>query len=137
MRNVYDCVEAFEKLLDKEYHLVLGRKNKSVSLQINFDKKEWLLNYLAIPCCIKKDALASYCSCILILISYSVFLLFLNLLNPSGWRPNRHQRICIVFPVLRNNTIHPVIFPCRILHAALKIFPSPSKRIPDIFFRHR
>ncbi len=40
MRNVYDCVEAFEKLLDKEYHLVLGRKNKSVSLQINFDKKE-------------------------------------------------------------------------------------------------
>ena len=40
MRNVYDCVEAFEKLLDKEYHLVLGRKNKSVSLQINFDKEE-------------------------------------------------------------------------------------------------
>ena len=40
MRNVYDCVEAFEKLLDKEYHLVLGRKNISVSLQINFDKKE-------------------------------------------------------------------------------------------------
>ena len=39
MRNVYDCVEAFGKLLDKEYHLVLGRKNKSVSLQINFDKK--------------------------------------------------------------------------------------------------
>ena len=25
MRNVYDCVEAFGKLLDKEYHLVLGR----------------------------------------------------------------------------------------------------------------
>ena len=24
MRNVYDCVEAFGKLLDKEYHLVLG-----------------------------------------------------------------------------------------------------------------
>lgn len=40
MRNVYDCVEAFGKLLDKEYHLVLGRKNISVSLQINFDKKE-------------------------------------------------------------------------------------------------
>lgn len=40
VRNVYDCVEAFEKLLDKEYHLVLGRKNVSVSLQINFDKKE-------------------------------------------------------------------------------------------------
>lgn len=40
MRNVYDCVEAFGKLLDKEYHLVLGRKNISVSLEINFDKKE-------------------------------------------------------------------------------------------------
>ena len=40
MHNVYDCVEAFEKLLDKEYHLVLGRKNTAVSLQINFDKKE-------------------------------------------------------------------------------------------------
>lgn len=40
MHNVYDCVEAFGKLLDKEYHLVLGRKNISVPLQINFDKKE-------------------------------------------------------------------------------------------------
>ena len=39
MRNVYDCVEAFRKLLDKEYHLVLGRKNIAVPLQINFDKK--------------------------------------------------------------------------------------------------
>lgn len=37
MHNVYDCVEAFEKLLDKEYHLELGRKNTAVSLQINFD----------------------------------------------------------------------------------------------------
>lgn len=27
MRNVHDCVEDFGKLLDKEYHLVLGRKN--------------------------------------------------------------------------------------------------------------
>lgn len=40
MRNIYDCVEAFEKLLDKEYHLILGRKNVAVNLQINFDKKE-------------------------------------------------------------------------------------------------
>lgn len=39
MRNVYDCVEGFGKLLDKEYHLVLGRKNIAVPLQINFDKK--------------------------------------------------------------------------------------------------
>lgn len=34
MRNVYDCVEAFGKLLDKEYHFVLGRKKISVSLQL-------------------------------------------------------------------------------------------------------
>ncbi|MCM1187696.1 MAG: PBECR4 domain-containing protein [bacterium] len=40
MRNVYDCVEAFAKLLDKEYHLILGRKNISIPLQINFDRKE-------------------------------------------------------------------------------------------------
>nr|WP_302134970.1 PBECR4 domain-containing protein [uncultured Schaedlerella sp.] len=40
MRNVYDCVVAFEKLLNKEYHLILGRKGIAVSLQINFDKKE-------------------------------------------------------------------------------------------------
>lgn len=40
MRNVYDCVEAFGQLLDKEYHLILGRKNIAANLQINFDKKE-------------------------------------------------------------------------------------------------
>ena len=40
MRNVCDCVDAFRKLLDKEYHIILGRKNKTVSLQINFDRKE-------------------------------------------------------------------------------------------------
>ncbi len=32
--------EAFGKLLDKEYHLVLERKNISVPLHIIFDKKE-------------------------------------------------------------------------------------------------
>ncbi len=32
MRNVYDCVVAFEKLLNKEYHLILGRKGIAVSL---------------------------------------------------------------------------------------------------------
>lgn len=40
MHNVYDCVEAFGKLLDKKYHLVLGRKNIAVPLQIYFDKKD-------------------------------------------------------------------------------------------------
>ena len=40
MRNVHDCVEAFGKLLDKEYHLVLGRKNIAVPIRINFENKE-------------------------------------------------------------------------------------------------
>lgn len=40
MRDIYDCVKAYEKLLDKGYHLVLGRKNAAVNLQINFEKRE-------------------------------------------------------------------------------------------------
>lgn len=40
MRNAHDCVASFNKLLDKEYLLVLGRKNVSVELRITFDKKD-------------------------------------------------------------------------------------------------
>lgn len=40
MHNVYDCILAFEKLLDKEYRLILGRKGVSVKLRISFEKKE-------------------------------------------------------------------------------------------------
>lgn len=40
MRNIYDCVEAFQRLLDKEYYLILGRKNVAVHMKINFEKKE-------------------------------------------------------------------------------------------------
>ena len=40
MHNIYDCIEAFASLLDTEYHLVLGRKGVSVSLNISFDKKD-------------------------------------------------------------------------------------------------
>lgn len=40
MHNIYDCVESFASLLDTEYHLVLGRKGISVSLDISFDKRD-------------------------------------------------------------------------------------------------
>jgi hypothetical protein len=41
MHNVYDCLEAFRRLLDKEYHLIPGRKNVAVSVKVKFDKKEF------------------------------------------------------------------------------------------------
>lgn len=40
MHNIYDCVDAFSELLDTEYHLILGRKGVSVTLNILFDKKD-------------------------------------------------------------------------------------------------
>lgn len=40
MDNIYDCVDAFASLLDTEYHLILGRKGKAVSLKVKFDKKD-------------------------------------------------------------------------------------------------
>lgn len=40
MYNIYDCVETFEKLLDKKYYLILGRKGVLAELNITFDKKE-------------------------------------------------------------------------------------------------
>ncbi len=51
MRNAHDCVAAFNRLLDKEYRLALGRENVSVELRISFDKKDCFhlmgLQYLA------------------------------------------------------------------------------------------
>ena len=35
MRNVYDCVEAFGKLLDKEYHLVLSALQRTTNTAAN------------------------------------------------------------------------------------------------------
>lgn len=40
MHNIYDCVDTFTSLLDTEYHLVLGRKGVSVTLNISFHKKD-------------------------------------------------------------------------------------------------
>ena len=40
MHNIYDCVDSFTSLLDTEYHLILGRKGISTSLNISFDKKD-------------------------------------------------------------------------------------------------
>lgn len=38
MDKLYDCVTAFEKLLDIQYHIIVGRKGKAVELCINFSK---------------------------------------------------------------------------------------------------
>ncbi|MFI3208142.1 MAG: PBECR4 domain-containing protein [Eubacteriales bacterium] len=38
MTNIYECAQAFIPLLDTEYHIILGRKNKTVELIIYFDK---------------------------------------------------------------------------------------------------
>lgn len=38
--SVYDCVDAFSKLLDIEYEIVLGRKMQSVTLRIEFRKTD-------------------------------------------------------------------------------------------------
>lgn len=36
--SIYDCVDAFSKLLDIEYVIILGRKSQNVTLQIEFRK---------------------------------------------------------------------------------------------------
>ncbi len=38
MRNIYDCVDAFQHLLDIEYHFIVGRKMCEVSFDLRFDK---------------------------------------------------------------------------------------------------
>lgn len=38
--SVWDCVHAFQNLLDKEYYIELGRKNVKVTIRICFDKKD-------------------------------------------------------------------------------------------------
>ncbi len=37
MHNIYDCVDSFEKLLNVEYEIVIGRKGKAVTLHVYFD----------------------------------------------------------------------------------------------------
>ena len=38
MNNIYDCVEAFRRLLNIEYHFVVGKQGKSISFVLRFDK---------------------------------------------------------------------------------------------------
>lgn len=40
MRDIYDCVDTFNTLLDTRYKLILGRKGMLVELEITFDKKD-------------------------------------------------------------------------------------------------
>ena len=40
MHNVYDCVDAFSKLLKIQYKIVIGRKGKAVMLNVNFSKED-------------------------------------------------------------------------------------------------
>ena len=40
MHNIYDCVDAFSRLLDKQYKIVVGRKGVARTLYINFAKSD-------------------------------------------------------------------------------------------------
>lgn len=40
MHNIYDCVDAFDKLLHKQYKIVIGRKGVAVTLYVNFRKTD-------------------------------------------------------------------------------------------------
>lgn len=37
MDKLQECAKAFEKLLDKKYHIIIGRKGKSVEIKLAFD----------------------------------------------------------------------------------------------------
>ena len=36
MDKILECAKAFEKLLDTQYHIVIGKKGKSVDLTVEF-----------------------------------------------------------------------------------------------------
>lgn len=40
MHNIYDCVDAFSRLLHTEYKIVIGRKGITKTLLVHFDKKD-------------------------------------------------------------------------------------------------
>ena len=40
MRNIRDCIDAFLPLLHTEYEIILGRKGKTVTIRIAFDKRD-------------------------------------------------------------------------------------------------
>ena len=41
MDKLLECAKAFEQLLDKKYHIVIGRKGKSVDLELEFRATEF------------------------------------------------------------------------------------------------
>jgi hypothetical protein len=41
MDELYQCAVAFHNLLDVEYHIVIGRKGKSVIIDLAFDRKDF------------------------------------------------------------------------------------------------
>ena len=41
MDHLLECAEAFEQLLDVQYHIVLGRKNRLTELTLRFDPTEF------------------------------------------------------------------------------------------------
>ena len=41
MDHLLECAEAFEQLLDVQYHFVLGRKNRLTELTLRFDPTEF------------------------------------------------------------------------------------------------
>lgn len=41
MATIFECVDSFKKLLDIEYEFILGRKGKSVTLNIKFEKSHF------------------------------------------------------------------------------------------------
>ncbi len=40
MSNIYDCVDAFEKFLNVEYDISIGRKGKRVDMHLMFSKED-------------------------------------------------------------------------------------------------
>lgn len=62
MRNIYDSVQAFQKLLQTEYRFVLGRKGRQTVFALRFDKAHCLhlmgLHYLKdVPALNKKRSM--------------------------------------------------------------------------------
>ena len=69
MDHLLECAEAFEQLLDVQYHIVLGRKNRLTELTLRFDPFFIpLLMYKRKPHCINKTVL-------------SIFIRFIDLLR--------------------------------------------------------
>ena len=43
MDKLLECTRAFEKLLDVQYRIIIGRKGKKVEIVIGFSKLDFLL----------------------------------------------------------------------------------------------